>query len=154
MFDDQRYEESIQTLTAALVRPGNTPEEKIAILKLLAYNDIAMGRNDEADAAVRGIYVTNEDYELEKSESPRFRDFFESTKKKWIEEGKPGKAKAAVALVEKPVKIAHASEEEAKLRLDERESALKPAKSGAIALVPGAPRSTTAPRRSTSTSSA
>ncbi len=97
VFDDQRYEESIQTLTAALVRPGNTADDKIAILKLLAYNDIAMGRNEEADAAVRAIYVTNEDYELEKSESPRFRDFFKKSKEAWIAEGKPGKTETGTA---------------------------------------------------------
>jgi len=92
MFDDQKYEESIQTLSAALVRPGNTADEKTSVLKLLAFNYIAMGRTEEADAAVRAIYVTDEKYELPKGESPRFRDFFKKTKEAWVSEGKPGKA--------------------------------------------------------------
>jgi hypothetical protein len=113
LFEDQQYEESIQTLSAALVRPGSSEPEKIETYRLLAYNYIILKRSEEADAAVRGILVVNEAFSLPPTESPRFRDFFESTKKKWIDEGKPGKVKAAVAVVEKPVKIAHASPAEA-----------------------------------------
>lgn len=114
-FDDQRYEESIQTLTAALVRPGNTPDEKIAILKLLAFNDIAMGRNDEADAAVRGIYVTDENYELEKTESPRFRDFFKKSKETWIAEGRPGKTTEGTPTPTESIKIQYAPPAQAEI---------------------------------------
>lgn len=114
-FDDQRYEESIQTLTAALVRPGNTPDEKIAILKLLAFNDIAMGRNDEADAAVRGIYVTDENYELEKTESPRFREFFKKTKETWVSEGKPGKTSEGTPTPTDAIKIQYSPPAQAEI---------------------------------------
>ncbi|MFO0617474.1 MAG: hypothetical protein U0414_33065 [Polyangiaceae bacterium] len=107
MFDDQRYEESIQTLTAALVRPGNTTEEKTAILKLLAFNDIAMGRNDEADAAVRALYVADENYELSKNESPRFRDFFKKTKEAWVTEGKPGRVESGAPPPTEAIKITY-----------------------------------------------
>jgi len=98
LFDDQHYEESIQTLSGALVRPGNTQDEKNSVLKLLAFNYIAMGNKDaEADAAVRAIYVNDETYELPKGESPRFRDFFKKTKSAWESEGKPGKAATGTA---------------------------------------------------------
>ncbi|MFO0759885.1 MAG: tetratricopeptide repeat protein [Byssovorax sp.] len=113
LFEDQQYEESIQTLSAALVRPGSTEAEKIETYRLLAYNYIILKRTEEADAAVRGILVQSENFSLPPTESPRFRDFFEATKKKWIDEGKPGKPKAAVPVVDKPVKIAHASPAEA-----------------------------------------
>jgi hypothetical protein len=115
LFDDQAYEESIQTLSAALVRPGATDAEKIEIYRLLAYNFIILKRNDEADAAVRGIFVVDESFALAPSESPRFRDFFAATKKKWTDEGKPGKAVVgAPPPVEKPIKMTHASPAEAK----------------------------------------
>lgn len=91
LFDDQQYEESIQTLSAALLRPGSSTKEKTEIYRLLAYNYITLKRTEEADAAVRGLYVLDESFSLPASESPRFRDFFDATKKKWIEEGKPGK---------------------------------------------------------------
>lgn len=110
LFDDQQYEESIQTLSAALLRPGSSTKEKIEIYRLLAYNYITLKRNEEADAAVRGLYVVDESFTLPKTESPRFRDFFEATRKKWVEEGKPGQTTepdggGAV----QTVKIAHTS---------------------------------------------
>jgi hypothetical protein len=109
-FDDQQYEESIQTLSAALVRPGASDKEKIEIYRLLAYNFIILKRADEADASARGIFVVEEGFSLPPSESPRFRDFFAKSKAKWIEEGKPGKIVVGVAPpVEKPIKMAHAS---------------------------------------------
>jgi hypothetical protein len=110
LFDDQQYEESIQTLSAALVRPGATDVEKKEIYRLLAYNFIILKRSDEADAAVRGVLVLDEKFALPPTESPRFRDFFANTKKKWEQEGKPGKAVVGTApVVEKPVKLAHSS---------------------------------------------
>ncbi len=109
LFEDQAYEESIQTLSAALVRPGATDVEKIEIYRLLAYNFIILKRPDEADSAVRGVFVLNEAFSLPPTESPRFRDFFAATRAKWIEEGKPGKAAGPVTVVEKPIRMLHTS---------------------------------------------
>jgi hypothetical protein len=109
-FEDQAYEESIQTLSAALVRPGATDVEKKELYRLLAYNFIILKRTDEADAAVRGILVLDENFSLPPTESPRFRDFFAATKKKWIDEGRPGRAASGAAQTnEKPVKLSHSS---------------------------------------------
>jgi hypothetical protein len=108
LFDDAEYEESIQTLSAALLRPGSKKEEKVEIYRLLAYNYIVLKRNEEADAAVRGLLVLDETYKLPSSESPRFRDFFKATRDKWESEGKPGREKSDAA-VEKPVRIMHSS---------------------------------------------
>jgi len=90
LFDEQRYEESIQTLSAALMRPGIDKTEKVDVYKLLAYNYIVLQREDEADGAVRGLYAQNPDFVLPKTESPRFRDFFIKVKKAWEAEGRPG----------------------------------------------------------------
>ncbi|MFT3767929.1 MAG: tetratricopeptide repeat protein [Minicystis sp.] len=110
LFDDQQYEESIQTLSAALVRPGASDKEKIETYRLLAYNFIILKRADEADAAVRGIFVIDEGFTLPPSESPRFREFFANTKKKWVDEGKPGKgAVGNAAAMEKPIRMTHTS---------------------------------------------
>ena len=49
LFEDQQYEESIQTLSAALLRPSNTLAQKVEIYRLLALNYITLGRKDEAD---------------------------------------------------------------------------------------------------------
>lgn len=90
LFDDQQYEESIQVLSAALVRPSNTKEQRIEIHRLLAFNYITLGRRDEAESAIRGLLSLEPDYALPTSESPRFRDFFKMVKEKWDAEGRPG----------------------------------------------------------------
>ena len=113
LFEDQAYEESIQALSAALVRPGASDKEKVETYRLLAYNFIILKRTEEADASVRGILVLDESFSLPPSESPRFRDFFTATKDKWIAEGKPGKVVAG-APVEKPISMAHSSPPEGK----------------------------------------
>jgi hypothetical protein len=110
LFDDQQYEESIQTLSAALLRPGTSKQDKIEIYRLLAYNYITLRRSDEADGAVRGLLVIDETYRLAPTESPRFREFFDATRQKWEQEGKPGKVdETKPVVVEKPVRITHSS---------------------------------------------
>jgi hypothetical protein len=107
LFDDAEYEESIQTLSAALLRPGSSKQEKVEIYRLLAYNYIVLKRADEADAAVRGLL--DESYSLPASESPRFKDFFKATREKWESEGKPGREAAASPAADKPIRIMHTS---------------------------------------------
>ncbi|MBI4954485.1 MAG: hypothetical protein HY908_20845 [Myxococcales bacterium] len=109
LFDNAQYEESIQTLSAALMRPGIGRRDKVEVFRLLAYNYIVLGRTEEADAAVRGLLVLDEAYELPESESPRFRDFFGQTRKKWESEGKPGKEEPGAAPAGPSVTIKHAS---------------------------------------------
>jgi hypothetical protein len=92
LFDDQRYEESIQTLSGALLRPGQSKELRIKLYKLLTFNYITIGRKEEGESAARGLFAIDPAYELPKSESPKFRDFFVDAKKKWEAEGRPGMA--------------------------------------------------------------
>jgi hypothetical protein len=90
LFEDQQYEESIQTLSAALLRPNNTKAQKVEVYRLLALNFITLGRKDEAESSVRGLLCIEPDYQLPAAESPRFRDFFAATRAKWEQEGRPG----------------------------------------------------------------
>jgi hypothetical protein len=106
-FDDQQYEESIQTLSGALLRPNNTPAQKVEIYRLLALNYITLGRTQEADNAVRGLLVAQPEYQLPATESPRFREFFAKSREKWEAEGRPGLVKEAPQ--EKPVALRHGS---------------------------------------------
>lgn len=93
MYDDQRYEESIQVLSAALVRPSATTEEKIAVYKLMGQNYILLRRDEEAESAFRALLVLAPEYRLPSSESPRFRVVFDKVKAKWDAEGRPGMLK-------------------------------------------------------------
>lgn len=107
LFEDQQYEESVQTLSGALLRPSNTKEQKVEIFRLLALNYITLGRKDEADNAVRGLLVVQPDYQLPASESPRFRDFFSDTRARWEAEGRPGIVQEKPRA--RPVVLRHAS---------------------------------------------
>src|ERR1700722_19480428 len=93
LFEDQQYEESIQTLSGALVRPNNTKVQKVEIYRLLALNYITLNRREEAESAVRGLLALSPDYALPPSESPRFRDFFSAVRQRWEAEGRPGLVK-------------------------------------------------------------
>lgn len=106
-FEDQQYEESIQTLSGALLRPNNTPAQKVEIYRLLALNYITLGRTQEADNAVRGLLVAQPDYQLPATESPRFREFFAKSREKWEAEGRPGLVKETPTA--KPITLKHGS---------------------------------------------
>ena len=108
LFDDQQYEESIQTLSAALLRPNNTKQQRLDVYRLLALNYITLNRKDEAESAVRGLLALQPDYSLPASESPRFRDFFSTAQKKWEAEGRPGIVKETEA-PPSPVAMQHVS---------------------------------------------
>jgi hypothetical protein len=107
LFEDQQYEESVQTLSAALLRPSNTKAQKIEIYRLLALNYITLNRKEEAESAVRGLLVIEPEYQLPPSESPRFRDFFTAVRSKWEGEGRPGIVKETEP--PKPITLRHSS---------------------------------------------
>jgi hypothetical protein len=90
LFEEQRYEESIQTLSAALLRPGTSKADRIDVYRFLAYNYLVLSQTEEAEAAVRGLYVLDPEFTLRESESPRFRTFFTEVKDRWEKEGRPG----------------------------------------------------------------
>ena len=108
LFDDQQYEESIQTLSAALLRPNNTKQQKVEIYRLLALNYITLNRREESESAVRGLLALDPDYALPATESPRFRDFFRSAKEKWEADGRPGVVRETEA-PPTPVTLQHVS---------------------------------------------
>ncbi|HWL85125.1 MAG TPA: hypothetical protein VNO21_04950, partial [Polyangiaceae bacterium] len=95
LFEDQEYEESIQALSAALLHPSDTVNEVIEIHRLLALDYITLGKKEEAASAVRGLLALRPDYALPSSESPRFRDFFATTREMWLAEGRPGLVSAS-----------------------------------------------------------
>ncbi|WP_394836215.1 hypothetical protein LVJ94_04815 [Pendulispora rubella] len=107
LFDDQRYEESIQTLSAALLRPNNADADKLEIYRVLALDFITLNKKEEAESALRGLLALKPDYEFPSSESPRFRDFFTAIRDRWVAEGRPGLVKPTAP--QAPVLMAHTS---------------------------------------------
>jgi hypothetical protein len=104
-FDDQQYDESIQKLSAALLRKDVTKEQKVEVYRWLAYNYIVLKQDDSARTAVYALYALDESYELPKTESPKFREPFKKFKDGWLDEGKPGQEKVEKAPA--PVTVKH-----------------------------------------------
>ncbi len=104
-FDDQQYDESIQKLSAALLRPDITKAQKTEVYRWLAYNYIVLKQDESAKTAIYALYAVDEDYELPKSESPKFREPFTKYKQQWVDEGKPGQQKEETPVA--PVVLKH-----------------------------------------------
>jgi hypothetical protein len=104
-FDDQQYDESIQKLSAALLRPDITKAQKTEVYRWLAYNYIVLKQDESAKTAIYALYAVNEDFELPKTESPKFREPFKKYKEQWIADDKPGLTKEAKPVA--PVVLKH-----------------------------------------------
>ena len=103
-YNDLMYEESVNTLSAALMRTGNTDAQLVEIYKHLGLDYMLLDKPAEADGAFRQLLCIDETWHFDPvMTSPKITTFFNSTKQKWIQEGKPGKVKPAAA----PVTIVH-----------------------------------------------
>ena len=102
-YDELRYEEALQTLSAALVRSGNTRQQQSRIYELLAFTYLSLGREAEAEGAYRSLLGLEPSFQPGAEVSPRFREFFAGVEQRWIAEGRPGGAPPA------PASIRHAS---------------------------------------------
>ena len=102
-YDELRYEEALQTLSAALVRAGNTAQQQARIYELLAFTYLSLGREAEAEGAYRSLLAIEPDFEPGAEVSPRFRTFFGGVRERWEADGRPGRAPPA------PASIRHAS---------------------------------------------
>jgi len=116
-YDDLRFEEALQTLSAALVRTGNSRAQYATIYRLLAFTYLALGRQEEASGAYRSMLPLAPDYVPDESSAPRTREFFANVRQQWEDAGRPGMESAAVDTT--PIEIGHRSPPEA-----ERETAV------------------------------
>lgn len=107
LYEDARYEESIQSLSAAMLRADTTEADKKRIYQYLAFDYLVLGRKDEADSAARALFVIDPTFELSERESPRLREFFAGSKQRWENDGKPGLVEKTVPLA--PIVLRHAS---------------------------------------------
>lgn len=109
-FDDLRYEEAVQTLSAALLRRGNTPAQEVTIYELLGLSYLALNRDEESEGAFRLMLAREPEHSLEAGQAPRVRDFYQAVRERWARDGRPGLARASDgARAERPVTIDHRS---------------------------------------------
>ena len=111
-YDELRFEEALQTLSAALVRSGNSAEEYATIYRVLAFTYLALGRTEEASGAYRSMLPLVPDYEPGDDVAPRTREFFSNVRRQWEEAGRPGTA-ATVTAAAASIEIQHRSPAEA-----------------------------------------
>lgn len=102
-YEDVRFEEALQTFSAALVRAGNTPADLATIYNYLALTYLALGREEEATGAYRSLLGIQPDHQPGSDVSPRFREFFTGVRTRWEADGRPGLPAPA------PVSIGHRS---------------------------------------------
>lgn len=105
LYDELRYEEALQVLSAALVRAGNTEAERGTTYRLLAFTYLALGRPEEAEGAYRSLLALVPEFAVPSDLSPRFREFFTQAAQRWEADGRPGVSTAPPA----PVSIVHSS---------------------------------------------
>lgn len=103
LYDELRYEEALQTLSAAHIRSGNSREERATIYALLAFTYLALQREEEAEGAYRGLLAVDPEFAPDSAISPRMREFFSGVRERWEADGRPGLPAPA------PVTIRHRS---------------------------------------------
>lgn len=109
-YEDLRYEEAIQTLSAAIIRRGNSREQEVQIYELLALSYLALNRNDEAEGAFRLLLQRDPEHQLSPDLSPRILQFYRGVKERWEAEGRPGLPReGAPQPAVQPVTIEHRS---------------------------------------------
>jgi len=105
LYDDLRFEEALQVLSAALIRAGNTPQDRVTIYRILAFTYLALGREEEAGGAYQSLLAIDPEYQMDSDVSPRTHTFFNQIREQWEAAGRPGVSTAPPA----PVEIRHRS---------------------------------------------
>jgi tetratricopeptide (TPR) repeat protein len=109
-YENLQFEEAIQTLSAAIIRRGNTPAQEAQIYEYLALSYLALSRDDEAEGAFRLMLTRDPERRLDASVAPRIVEFFNRVRDRWVAEGRPGLVQAnAPARALRPITIQHAS---------------------------------------------
>ncbi|HJL06807.1 MAG TPA: tetratricopeptide repeat protein [Polyangiaceae bacterium LLY-WYZ-15_(1-7)] len=110
LYDELRYEEALQVLSAALVRAGNTEEDRATIYRYLALTYLALGRQEESEGAYRSLLALEPETTPPANISPRFREFFQEATERWEADGRPGVATQQTGEARPaPVNIVHVS---------------------------------------------
>lgn len=89
-YDDLDYEESIRKLSAALLSPQNTSEDKVEIYKYLGLSYLLLDKPEQATGAFRNLLALAPDYHFDAATAPRIVEFFEQVRVQWEADGRPG----------------------------------------------------------------
>lgn len=99
-FDDLRYEEAIQTLSAAILRRGNTAAQEVELYELLGLSYLAVNRTEEAEGAFRAVIARDRAHRLDASQAPRVVEFFEAVRQRAAREASAAGAERTLRAVQ------------------------------------------------------
>ncbi len=109
-YENLQFEESIQTLSAAIIRRGNTPAQEVAIYEVLGLSYLALSRDEEAEGAFRLLLAREPEHALRAGTAPRIVEFYNRARTRWIADGRPGAPQTNTpARAERAVTIEHRS---------------------------------------------
>jgi len=78
LYEQLEYERSVETLSAALLEPGNDRSEQIAIFRTLGTLFVLLERSQEAEAALTRLLCVAPHFDFDEFTSPRIRTVFDA----------------------------------------------------------------------------
>jgi tetratricopeptide (TPR) repeat protein len=120
-YDELRFDEALQTLSAALVRRGNDDATRARIYRHLALTYLALNREEEAAGAWRSLLSLSPEEEPAAELSPRFRAFLARVREEWESEGRPGMPPPAAVTIQhrSPAEARHSEDVTLEAQLDD-----------------------------------
>ncbi len=107
LFEQVEYERAVEVLSAALLEQGNSAEELTMIYQTLGTLYVYLGRENEAEAALRRLCCAAPEFHFDEYASPRIREVYERVRTQWIEAGRPCESRPTE--VATPVTMDHVS---------------------------------------------
>jgi tetratricopeptide (TPR) repeat protein len=110
LYEELEYERAVEALSAALLQPGNSPEEQTQIFQTLGTLHVFLNRPQEAEFALERLLCVDADFDFGAYASPRIREVFDRVRTAWQAEGSPCPDQQAPAAPQAaPVSIDHES---------------------------------------------
>lgn len=109
-FEELEYERAVEVLSAALLEPGNSTQERLLIYRTLGTLYVFLDRPQEAGLALRQLLCVDASFDFGEYASPRIREVFERVRREWRAAGRPCQAQPEpVGPAPQPVNLDHDS---------------------------------------------
>lgn len=88
LFEAVEYERAVEVLSAALLEQGNDTQELVQIYRTLGTLYVYLGREAEAEAALRRLCCAAPEFQFDEYASPRIREVYSRVRAQWVEAGR------------------------------------------------------------------
>ncbi len=89
LYEEMEYERSVETLSAALIRPGNSVGDQLLIFQTLGTLYVFLNRQQEAEVALERLLCIDGAFDFGEYASPRITQVFDRVRQQWQESGSP-----------------------------------------------------------------